>query len=308
MQPAEACEARQDDSAEPLIYVNGEFVPQSQARISVLDHAVLYGDGVFETVVAWEGRIFKLRPHVDRFWRSLAAIGLAAPMDKEALEALVVESVRRNGLRSAYVKWILTRGSNGRPLMDPWGCVPNLIILVQPYITRASDERVRSGLRAKTAAIRRPSGDVLAPQVKSLNYLNLILARMEAKSAGADEALMLDARGRLCEAPGYNVFVVGDDGVLRTPVHDILEGITRETVFELAAEEGWRADGADLELYDAYTAREIFLCSTAGGLIPIVELDGRRIGGGTPGPVWHRLSAAYEALLASDRYGTPVFD
>jgi branched-chain amino acid aminotransferase len=292
---------------EPLIYVGGAFVPQSEAKISVLDHAVLYGDGVFETVVAWNGRIFKLRPHVDRFYRSLAAIGLEAPMDRAGLEKLVVEAVRRNGLRSAYIKWILTRGSNGRPLMDPWGCVPNLIILVQPYVVRASDERLRKGLRAKTSAIRRPSGDVLPPQVKSLNYLNLILARMEAKAAGADEAVMLDARGRLCEAPGYNIFVVREDGVLRTPVHDILEGITRETVMTLAAEAGMRADAADLELYDAYTANEMFLSSTAGGLIPIVEIDGRRIGAGVPGPAWKRLAAAYEALLDSDRFGTPVF-
>jgi branched-chain amino acid aminotransferase len=293
--------------AEPLIYVNGAFVPQSEARISVLDHAVLYGDGIFETVVAWNGRIFKLGPHIDRFYRSAAAIGLVSPIDRQQLAALVVEAVRRNGLERAYIKWIMTRGSNGKPLMDPTGCVPNLIILVQPYIARATAEGMAQGLRAKTAALRRPSGQILDPQIKSLNYLNLVLAKIEAKAAGAHEAIMLDLQGRVCEAPGYNVFVVREDGVLRTPVHDILAGITRATVIELAAEAGLQVEAADLELYDAYTARELFLSSTAGGLVPIVELDGRRIGDGVPGPTWHRLAGAYEALLASDRYGTPVF-
>jgi branched-chain amino acid aminotransferase len=294
--------------AEPIIYVNGEFVPQSQARISVLDHAVLYGDGVFETVVAWDGRIFKLGPHIDRFWRSLAAVGIVSPIDRRQLEDLVIETVRQNGLREAYIKWIMTRGANGKPLMDPTGCVPNLIVLVQPYVNRATSDALLKGLRAKTTAIRRPSGDVLDPQIKSLNYLNLVMAKLEAKAAGCHEAIMLDGRGRICEAPGYNVFIVRDDGVLRTPVHDILNGITRQTVFELAGEAGMRVEEAGLELYDAYTSRELFLTSTAGGLIPIVELDGRRLGDGVPGPVWKRLSADYERLLASDRYGTPVFN
>jgi branched-chain amino acid aminotransferase len=287
--------------------VSGKFVPQSEAKISVLDHAVLYGDGVFETVVAWDGRIFKLRAHTDRFFRSMAAIGLSSPIGKEALEALVVEAARRNGLRHAYIKWIMTRGSNGKPLMDPTGCVPNLIILVQPYRARAAQEETLRGLRAKTSAIRRPSGQILDPKIKSLNYLNLVLAKMEAKAAGAQEAIMLDLHGRVCEAPGYNVFVVREDGVLRTPMQDILEGVTRETVIELAAEAGLRVEEANLELYDAYTAREVFLSSTAGGLVPIVELDGRRLGDGAPGPVWKQLTAAYEALLGSDRFGTPVF-
>lgn len=294
--------------AEPIIYVNGEFVPQSEARISVLDHAVLYGDGVFETVVAWDGRIFKLGPHIDRFWRSLAAVGIVSPLDRRQLQDIVIETVRRNGLREAYIKWIMTRGSNGKPLMDPTGCVPNLIILVQPYVNRAASDVLQKGLRAKTTAIRRPSGDVLDPQIKSLNYLNLVMAKLEAKAAGAHEAIMLDGRGRICEAPGYNVFVVRDDGVLRTPIHDILNGITRQTVFELAIEAGMRVEEAGLELYDAYTSRELFLTSTAGGLIPIVELDGRRLGKGVPGPVWQRLSADYQRLIASDRYGTPVFN
>jgi branched-chain amino acid aminotransferase len=277
-----------------VAYVGGEFVPEAQASVSILDHAVLYGDGVFETVVAWQGRIFKLDAHVRRFLRSCAAVALDCPVTEEQLTDLVVETVRRNGLENAYVKWILTRGSNGTPLMDPVGCVPNLIIMARPYIDRSS----ATGLRMKTVAVRRPPGQVLDARVKSLNYLNLVMARIEARAAAVDQALMLDVHGRVCEAPGFNVFIVAGD-VLKTPRHDVLLGITRETTIELAAELGLPVLETDLELYDAYTADEIFLTSTAGGLVPVVEVDGRTIGDGTPGPVLSALRDAYLAALSS---------
>lgn len=290
---------------EPIIYVNGDFVPQSQARIGVLDHAVLYGDGIFETACAWRGRIFKLEEHIARGFRSMAAVALTSPVDRATLRDLIVEAVRRNGLEDAYIKWIVTRGSNGRPLMDPTGCVPNLIILVQPFINRASEEVMERGLRLKTVAVRRPPGQVLDPQIKSINYLNLVMAKIEAKAAGADEALLLDIHGRLCEATGCNVFVVRGNRLL-TPRHDILAGITRETVFELAPPLGLVAQEADLELYDAYTADEIVICSTAGGVLPVVSIDGRGLPGGRPGPVFRRLRDAYQALISSDRHGTDI--
>jgi branched-chain amino acid aminotransferase len=292
---------------EPLIYVNGAFVLESEARISVLDHAVLYGDGVFDTVVAWNGRIFKLEAHIDRFFRSMQAIALPSPVTRDELRAIVIEAVRRNGEANAYVKWIMTRGHNGTPLMDPTGCVPNLIVITRPYIHRFTDGRGASGIRVKTAAIRRPPGQVLDAHVKSLNYLNLILAKIEAKAAGVDEALLLDIHGRVCEAPGYNVFVVRG-GHLFTPDHDILAGITREAVMELAARRQMPVVARDLELYDAHTADEVFFCSTAGGLIPVVEIDGRRIGDGAPGPVYQVLARDYRDLLASGQHGTPVFE
>jgi branched-chain amino acid aminotransferase len=290
--------------SEPIIYVNGEFVPQSEARISVMDHAVLYGDGVFETVAAWRGRIFRLDPHIDRFFRSCKAVGMASPVDRAELTRLLIEAVRRNGLEDAYLKWILTRGSNGTPLMDPEGCVPNLIILAKPYIHRGPSGA--SGLRMKTAAIRRPSGQVLDPHIKSLNYLNFVLAKLEAKAAKVDHCLLLDLNGRVCEAPGFNVFVV-QDGRLRTPGHDILEGVTRAAVMDLAREAGIPCEVDDLELYDAYTADEMFITSTAGGLLPVSELDGRVIGDGKPGPVFSRLAEGYLALLESGRESTPVY-
>lgn len=290
---------------QPTIYVNGEFVPQSQARISVLDHAVLYGDGVFETACAWNGRIFKLDAHLDRCFRSMTAIALEPPVTRDDMRGLIVEAVRLNGFGNAYVKWIVTRGENGRPLMDPAGCVANLIILVQPYINRATAERAAAGLRLKTVAIRRPAGDVLDPHIKSLNYLNLVMAKIEAKGAGADEALLLDRDGHICEVSGCNVFVLLGER-LRTPRRNILRGITRESVMEIAPGLGFRVEETDLELYDAYTADEIIICSTAGGVLPVVQIDGRVIAAGKPGPGYARLAAAYERLLSAPQYGTDV--
>jgi branched-chain amino acid aminotransferase len=295
---------RTPSETEPIVYVGGEFVPQSQARISVLDHAVLYGDGIFETACARNGRIFKLDAHLDRGFRSMAAIALTPPVDRATMRALIVEAVRRNDLADAYIKWIVTRGSNGRPLMDPTDCVANLIVLVQPYINRASKARMAEGLNLKTVAVRRPPGHVLDPQIKSINYLNLVLAKLEAKAAGADEALLLDVQGRLCEVSGCNLFVVRGRRLL-TPRHDVLEGITRETVFELAPHSGLVPELAELQLYDAYTADEIIICGTAGGLLPVAQIDGRPIGDGRPGSVFRALHGAYEALVTSERYGTP---
>jgi branched-chain amino acid aminotransferase len=290
---------------EPIVFVNGEFVPESQARISILDHAVLYGDGVFETACAWNGRLFKLDAHLDRCFRSMAAIALQPPVSRAEMRDLTIEAVRRNGFKNAYVKWIVTRGVNGRPLMDPTGCVANLIILVQPYINRASAERAAAGLKLKTVAIRRPAGDVLDPHIKSLNYLNLVMAKIEAKAAGADEALLLDRDGRICEVSGCNIFVLHGTH-LRTPRHNILRGITRESVMEIAPAQGFTVEEADLELYDGYTADEIIICSTAGGLLAVVHIDGRPVGSGKPGPAFTKLAAAYERLLNSPKCGTDV--
>ena len=279
---------------EPIVYVNNMFVPESEARISVMDHAFLYGDGVFDTAVAWKKRVFELDAHVDRFFRSMAAIAMESPVTRGQLKDLILEALQRSELDNAYIKWIGTRGSNGTPLMDPTGCVANLVILTRPYIDRDAP----NGLRVKTVAVRRPSGHVLDPQIKSLNYLNLVLAKIEAKAAGADQALMLDVGGRVCEAPGFNVFVVNSNA-LRTPARHILRGITREAVMGFAPQLGYSAQQCDLELYDAYTADEIFLTSTAGGLIPVVELDGRRIGDGKPGPIYRKLAEAYRDALNS---------
>lgn len=291
---------------EPIVFVNGHYVPQSEAKISVLDHAVLYGDGVFETAVAWDGIIHALDAHLNRLFRSLAALCLDCGYTREQLVEIVVETVRRNNLRNAYIKLIITRGSNGTPLLDPGGCEAGIICFSQPYLYMASEDRVRNGLRVKTVSVRRTPAQVLDPHIKSLNYLNLVLARLESRAAGVDEALLLDMHGHVCEAPGYNVVSVRGRTV-RTPVSDILEGVTRQTVMDMAAADGYDVRAENLELYDLYTADEVFFCSTAGGLIPVVELDGRKIGGAVPGPVFQRFRSQYQELLAAGHDGIRIY-
>jgi len=297
--------SRQSLSASPQVericYVGGEFVPEANASVSVFDHGLLYGDGVFDTVVAGNGSLFRLDDHIARLFRSMRAVALTTEFTAEELRDLTCQAVALNGLRDAYVKWIVTRGSNDTPLMDPTGCRPNLIILVRPYIERFAANAER-GIQLKTVAIRRTPAQCLDPGIKNLNYLNLILAKMEAKAAQCDEALMLDLQGNICEAPGYNVFLV-EEGRLLTPIRDILAGITRASVIDLARARGIETSEQDIGLYRAYTADEVFLTSTAGGLIPVTAVDGRSIGSGRPGPVFAGLSRAYSEILGSPEWG-----
>lgn len=278
-----------------IVFLNGSFVPEADAGISVLDHGLLYGDGVFETVIARHGNVHRLDAHLDRLLRSLAAIGLAPPHDRTGFGSIIHGTIERNDLRDAYVKLVVTRGTNGTPLLDPAGCTPTVICLARPHTDDDPARRARAerGLTAKTTAVRRPSADVLDPRVKSLNYLNLVLARMEARAAGADEALLLDTHGHVCEAPGANVFVVSR-GVVCTPDHDILEGVTRATVMDLTP-----VVERPVDLYDVHTADEVFLTSTAIGVLPVVTVDGRTVGSGRPGPVTTGLLDAYRQVLAS---------
>ncbi len=289
---------------EPVCYLDGGFVPESAARVSVFDHGLLYGDGVFDTVVAWQGSLFRLDDHIARLFRSMKAIGLEGGFSADELKSLTRQAVRLNGLENAYVKWVVTRGANGTPLMDPAGCRPTLVIVVRPYIERFT-ARAENGIGLKTVAIRRTPAQCLDPGIKNLNYLNLILAKMEAKAAQCDEALMLDLDGNVCEAPGYNVFIV-EKGRLSTPVRDILAGITRASVLHLARSRGMEALEHDIGLYRAYTADEVFLTSTAGGLVPVTRIDGRTIGTGRPGPVYAALSSAYSEILGAPDWGVPV--
>ena len=287
-----------------VCYVNGRFGRESEAAISVFDHGLLYGDGVFDTVVVWNGRLFRVRDHAERLLRSMKATAIEPPVGIDELLRLTAIAVGKNGLRTAYVKWIVTRGSNDTPLMDPAGCEPNLIILVRPYIERFTAS-AETGIHLKTVSIRRTPGQCLDARIKSLNYLNLILAKLEAKAAAADEALLLDIAGNICEAPGYNVFVVAR-GRLFTPARDILEGITRASVIESAGALGIPVFAGDVGLYDAYTADEIFLTSTAGGLIPVTKIDGRIVGGGAPGPLFRSFASAYAEMLSSPKWGVSI--
>jgi branched-chain amino acid aminotransferase len=288
-----------------VVYVNGEFLPADQAAVSVFDHGLLYGDGVFDTMFATYGFIFKLRQHLERFRRSLRAVRLDLPIPFEGLEDVIVETVARNGLRDAYIKIVATRGVSPEPLLDPRNCTPTLIVFARPYLSLAGAGKKETGLSTKLTTTQRIGHLALDSRIKSLDYLNLVLAKLEAVSAGADEALLLDDQGLVCEAPGYNLFIARDGGLV-TPSRSILEGVTRETVIELAAELGIPVAQGPLAPYDLFTADEAFLTSTAAGLIPVTRVDAAPVGDGRPGPLFRQLDAGYDALQRSGRHGTPI--
>jgi branched-chain amino acid aminotransferase len=288
-----------------LIYVNGELKPARDAAVSVFDHGLLYGDGVFDTMFAMFGYVFKLDEHLTRFERSLSAIDLQLRLKRDDLNHAVLETVSRNGLTEAYIKIIATRGCGPEPLLDPRGCEPSLIIFARPYLSLADPHKIKVGLNAKVTSVRRVGHEAIDPRIKSLNYLNLILAKIEAIKGGFDEALLPDEDGLVCEGPGYNLFAVSNN-VVFTPDKSILKGITRDTILELCHELGIPFQLRGLASYDLYTADEIFLTSTAAGLVPVTRVDARTIGNGAPGPIFHRLGTAYNEMIRSGRHGTRI--
>ena len=305
LKPAPATVAGPPQADEPIFYLNGEFVPQSQAKVSLMDHSVLYGDGVFDSCFCWEGKIHKLDAHLDRLYRGAQALGLTVPLEKPAFAEAIIETVRRNGLRTAYIKPIVSRGVGFEPRLDPRGCTPMVAILVGPWL-HLVDPKQERGMKVRTSAVRRIPAECLDPRIKSLNYLNIILARLDATSAGADDGLMLDLQGRVCEGPGYNVFAARN-GVLYTPRESILEGITRQTLLEICEREGIAVQATDLWPYDLYTADEVFYCSSSVAIVGVVELDGRRIGSGAPGPLTRRLYDLFMRELTEGNDLTEVF-
>jgi branched-chain amino acid aminotransferase len=291
-------------SDELVCYVDGEYVPRDRARISVFDVGFLRGDGVFDTTSAWKGRIFKLDAHLERLALSLRAARIPLPVPLEELRGIIVETARRCALPDAYIQTIVTRGALPLGVRDLTQCRPGLVVFVVPYVWILAPERIRAGGRAVIVSTRALPVQCLDPKIKSLSRQHFDLAMLQGKAAGADVALMLDLDGRVTEGPGFNVFVVRDRRLF-SPPEGILMGITRQTVFELAAEHGIPAAEAQLTAYDVHAADELFLTSTAGGIMPIVEIDGRPIGDGKPGPLSQRMHELYWALRESGRHGTP---
>ena len=292
-------------SPERQVYVGGKYVPENEARISVFDHVVLYGDAVFDTACAWGGKVFKLDEHVDRLFESAHALKIEIPLDKEGVREVVLEVMRRNRLENAYIKILVTRGVGRMPLMSPYNCTPNLIVFAIPYLSLIDGGVQQEGIRAGISSMRRIPSECLDAKIKCTNYLNHILMRMEANEAGLDEAIELDIHGYVAEAPGYNVFIV-KNGVLYTPGENILVGVTRQTVIELAAAEGMETIESRLTAFDLYNADEIFLTSTAGGIFAVREVDGRKIGQGRPGSITQMMNQKYQELLESGVQSTPV--
>ncbi|MEL4306246.1 branched-chain-amino-acid transaminase [Methanococcoides sp. LMO-2] len=291
--------------SELLIYYNGEFVTKENATVSIYDHGFLYGDGVFEGIRAYNGRVFKLQEHVDRLYDSAKAIALEVPISKEEMSEAILETLRKNNLRDAYIRPIVSRGVGDLGL-DPRKCPkPSIYIVSQEWGAMYGD-LYEVGLKAITVGIRRNAPDALSPNIKSLNYLNNILAKIEANEKGGDEAIFLDQNGFISEGSGDNIFVIKNGKVYTPPTINNLKGITRATAIELLEERGYEVIVGNLGLFDMYTADEIFVTGTAAEAAPITKLDGRPIGDGSVGPITKAAVAAFEEVTGST--GTPIYE
>jgi len=286
------------------VWIDGRVVDGHRARIPVTDHGFLYGDGVFEGMRLYAGRLFCLEEHLCRLEISARCIGMQIPGGLDALRQVVVSTCQAFGADEAYIRLVVSRGDG--PLgVDPGLCPQPRIVCIVDHVALFPAEKLRVGLALRTASWRRPAADALDPRVKSLNYLNNVLAKREARLAGADEALLLNAQGMVAEASVANVFAVYA-GALRTPpaTDGALPGITRATLLALAAREGIPAEERSLGRYDLLQADEVFLCGSGAEVVAVTCFDGEVIGKGAPGPVTTRLSQVFDAYVRE--VGTPI--
>ncbi|HPZ44124.1 MAG TPA: branched-chain-amino-acid transaminase [Bacillota bacterium] len=283
-----------------IIYLNGEYVPKERAVVSVFDHGLLYGDGVFEGIRAYHGRVFKLKEHLDRLYDSARTVAMEIPLTKDEMQEVVLETLRRNNLRDAYIRLVVTRGVGDLGL-DPRKCPKPFVFCITASIVLYPDELYEKGLSVITVSTRRNIPTACVPRVKSLNYLNNIYAKIEANLAGVPEAIMLNNEGYVAEATGDNIFIV-KKGVLITPPPyvGILEGVTRNTVLDIAREKGIPAEEKVFTLFDVYNADEVFLTGTAAEIIPVIQVDGRKIADGKPGKMTRELTLAFRELTKVD--------
>ena len=287
------------------IYIDGNFYDQAEAKISVFDHGLLYGDGVFEGIRFYNDRVFRLDEHIDRLWDSARAIAMDVPMSKSELIAATLETIRQNELHDGYIRLIVTRGVGSLGL-SPDSCRRPSIIIIAATIALYPEDLYHKGLTMVTCSTRRTPPAALSPRVKSLNYLSNILAKLEAQSAGAGEGLMLNEQGYVTECTGDNIFVVKKGEISTPPLNSgILVGVTRAVVFELAEKLHVPTVERDLIRHDIYTADECFLTGTAAEVIPAVQLDRRIIGNGQPGAVTLRLIESFRELTRAT--GTPIY-
>lgn len=279
------------------IWIDGQYFTRDTATISVFDHGLLYGDGVFEGIRVYDNHIFRLREHLERLYDSAKALALTVPMPIAEMARITEEAVAKSGIANAYLRHVITRGVGDLGL-DPRKCPRASVIIIVDTIKMFPPEKLAEGLVVVTAATPIPNREALSPRVKSLNYLAHVMAKLEGNNAGADEVIMLSADGEVAEGSGQNVFIV-THGVLKTPppAVGILKGVTRDAVLELAAELGIPAREEHLNRYDVYTADEAFFTGTASELVPIRLVDGREIGTERPGPATRRLQAAFHDLV-----------
>lgn len=286
--------------SEQLIYVNGHFVEKDKAVISIYDHGFLYGDGVFEGIRVYEGNVYKLKEHIDRLHESAHSIMLNIPYSKEELQEIIVDTVRKNKLHSAYIRVVVSRGTGDLGL-DPRNCEKPTVIVIAEPLSIYSVELYEKGLKVASVANRRSSPDVMNPQIKSLNYLNNILVKLASVQADADEALILNNQGYVTEGSADNIFIV-KDGIIKTPPVYLgaLEGITRNAIIHIAKEQNIEVKETPFTLHDVYISDEVFLTGTAAEVIPVVTVDDRKIGDGKPGQLTQQLLNDFRKQTVTD--------
>jgi len=286
--------------SEQLIYLDGQFVPKEKAVISIYDHGFLYGDGIFEGIRVYEGNIYKLPEHVNRLFESAHSIMLTIPHSKEKMQDIIVETVKKNKLTSAYIRVVISRGPGDLGL-DPRNCSePTVIVIVEP-LSIYPDVLYKEGLKLASVVNRRSSPDVLNPQIKSLNYLNNILVKLSSVQADANEALILNNQGYVTEGSADNIFIVKNGQILTPPVYlGALEGITRNAIIDIAKEKEYVLREEPFTLHDVYIADEVFLTGTAAEVIPVVTVDSRQIGNGKPGIITNHLLQTFREKTLTD--------
>ncbi|MCP8968639.1 branched-chain-amino-acid transaminase [Ectobacillus ponti] len=286
--------------SEQWIYLNGQFVPKHEAKVSVYDHGYLYGDGVFEGIRVYSGNVFRLKEHLIRLYESAKSIMLDIPYTLAEMTEAVAATIRRNELVDGYIRLVISRG-DGNLGLDPASCPRPNIVIIAEQLALFPAEYYQTGIPIITVATRRNRPDVLSPQVKSLNYLNNILVKLEAKLAGVQEALMLNEQGYVAEGSGDNVFLVKGNKLITPPSSaGALEGITRNAIMELGEQLGYDVREEVFTRHDVYVADEVFLTGTAAEVIAVIKVDGRTIGDGTPGAHTNRLLEAFRQLVVQD--------
>lgn len=289
-----------ESMGEQLIYMNGEFVRKEDAKVSVYDHGFLYGDGVFEGIRSYNGNVFRLEEHLERLFDSAKSVMLEIPHTFEEMTKLVVETLRQNKLKDAYIRLIVSRGV-GNLGIDPLTCShPSVIVIAEP-LSLFPKSLYEKGIEIVSVATRRNRSDVLSPKVKSLNYMNNILVKIEANLAGVSEALMLNDQGYVAEGSADNIFIVRKNKLITPPGYvGALEGITRNAIMEVAAQKGYEVQEGVFTRHDVYVADEVFLTGTAAEVIAVIKVDGRVIGDGKPGPVTNDLLDSFRDLVQQD--------
>jgi len=285
------------------IYIDGKFYPKEEAKVSVFDHGFLYGDGVFEGIRAYSGRIFRLEEHLDRLYDSAKTIDLAVPISKEEMTAAIIETCKKNNLTNAYIRPIVSRGVGDLGL-DPRKCPKASVVIMAVEWGAMYGDLYEKGLKAVTVSVRRNPAEALPPNVKSLNYLNNILAKIEANCKGGDEAIFFDTNGYVSEGSGDNIFVIKNGVIITPPTLNNLRGITRMVALEIATSLGITVHERNMGYYDLYCADEVFVTGTAAEVAPITWIDGRTIGNGKPGPITRQCMEQFKTVVQKE--GTPI--